>query len=124
MSTNLYNNIPPSSPNNDATVRAFDNYYNQPFELHAGTFIMMKGFFQKRGFENLAAESIAVTIMKHSKIDVYNPLQVLDNLESLDTVELNSVIAEILNYNRFKTSFLGYSEGFAPYAEVARNILA
>jgi len=72
----------------------------------------------------LAAESIAVTIMKQSKIDGYNPLQVLDNLQSLDNIELNSVIAEILNYNRFKTSFLGYSEGFAPYAEVARNILA
>jgi hypothetical protein len=123
MTTVYYNNIP-ASPSGDATIRAIDNYYSQPFELHAGTFDMMKGFFQSRGFDKSAAESISVTIMKQAKIDGYNPLEVLDTLSGIDTVELNSVVAELINYNRFKTSFLGYSAGFAPFVEVSRNILA
>jgi hypothetical protein len=119
-----YNNLPPTPSRYDSTIRAFDNYYDQPFELNAGTFYMMKGFFQKRGFEDSAAESVAVTIMKQAKVDGYNPLEVLDNLGAIDNVELNSVVSEILNYNRFKTSFIGYADSFRPNAEVARNIIA
>jgi len=124
MSTNLYNNLPPTPSSSDSTVQAFDSYYSQPFELHAGTFYLIKGFFQKRGFDDRAAESVAITIMKQAKLDGYNPLEVLDNLGGLANVELNSVVAEMLNYNRFKTSFVGYSEGFQPHAEVSRNIIA
>ena len=123
MSTHTYSNLPPAPSAKDSTVQAFDQYYQQPFELNAGTYYMMKGFFEKRGFDKSAAESISVTIMKQAKLDGYNPLEVLDNLGAIDHVELNSVVSEILNYNRFKTSFIGYAEGFAPNAEVARNVI-
>jgi len=123
MATNTYSNLPPAPSSKDSTVQSFDQYYEQPFELNAGTYYSMKSFFEKRGFDKSAAESVAVTIMKQAKQDGYNPLEVLDNLGSIDNVELNSVVSEILNYNRFKTSFIGYAEGFAPNAEVARNVV-
>lgn len=120
-----YNNIPfqKNLSSSDATVQAFDNYYSQPLELHAATLAAMTGFFTSRGFEQNSAESTAVTIMKQAKIDGYNPMQILDTLKGLDGVEISALVSEILNYNRFKTSYLGYSLEFTSFQEVARNVL-
>jgi len=124
MSTNLYSNLPYSKTNPDSTVQAFDNYYSQPLELHASTLLAIKGFFSSKGFEASAAESISVIIMKQAKQDGYNPMQILDTLKGPDNVEISALISEIINYNRFKTSFLGYALEFTPHREVIRNILA
>ena len=121
---NVYNNIPNTKiPNSsDATLQAFDAYFIAPLELKVSTFDAIKSFFTGRGFDISAAESITVIIMKQAKQDRYNPMQVLDSLKGLDSVELTSLIAEILNYNRFKSSYLGYALEFIPYEEVLRNI--
>jgi hypothetical protein len=122
--SNLYSNLPPNKGSVESTVQAFDNYYTQPLELNAGVLDAMKGFFTSRGFETVAAESIAVVIMKQAKKDGYNPMQILDTLKGLDSVEISALVSEILNYNRVKTSFLGYARQFIPSQEVQRNILA
>ena len=122
MST--YSNLPPNSASENSTAKSLDNYYIRQFELDPGTFNMMKGFFQSRKFDKVAAESIAVTIMKQAKADGYNPMAVLDQLKGMQSLELNSLVSEILNFNRFKTSLVGHSTGFAPFEPVARNIVA
>jgi hypothetical protein len=122
--SNLYSNLPPNKGSVESTVQAFDNYYTQPLELNAGVLDAMRGFFTSRGFEPVAAESIAVVIMKQAKKDGYNPMQILDTLKGLDSVEISALVSEILNYNRVKTSFLGYARQFIPSQEVLRNILA
>jgi hypothetical protein len=119
-----YSNLPPNSAAVNSTVKSFDNYYIRQFELDPSTFNMMKGFFQSRNFDKVAAESIAVTIMKQAKADGYNPMAVLDQLKGMQGIELNSLVSEILNYNRFKTSLIGHSMGFSPFEPVARNIVA
>lgn len=118
-----YNNIPALPTANNATVQAFDTYLSQPLELDASTLAAMTGFFASRGFETMAAESTAVVIMKQAKHDGYNPMQIMDTLKGLDSVEISALVAEILNYNRFKTSFLGYALEFSANQEVVRNIL-
>lgn len=122
--TTIYSNLPQSTTAKDETVQFFDAYYSKPLELNANTFNAMKGFFTSRDFDNAAAESITIIIMKQAKIDGYNPMQILDTLKGLDTVEISALVAEILNYNRFKTSFLGYARDFAPNYDVKRNIIA
>lgn len=121
-----YSNVPVSKlPNSsDATVRVFNTYFSQPLELNANTLTAMKGFFTSRGFEEVASESIAVTIMQQAKKDGYNPMQILDTLRGLDNVEISALVSEILNYNRFRTSFLGYALEFTPHQEVLRNVVA
>lgn len=126
MNNSLYNNLPPANVGSDAgaTVQAFDNYYAMPLELNAGVLAAMTGFFTSRGFESVAAESISVTIMKQAKKDNYNPMEILSTLGGLADVEISALVAEILNYNRFKTSFLGYALKFTPHEEVLRNVIA
>lgn len=121
--SNTYSNLPTTSETN-ATVQAFDNYYSQPIELNATVLAAMKGYFTNRGFDEAAAESIAVIITKQAKQDGYNPMQILDTLKGLTDVDLSGLVSEILNYNRFKTSSLGYAKTFQTNPEISRNIIA
>jgi hypothetical protein len=51
-------------------------------------------------------------------------MTMLDTLKGLDSVQLSNVVSEILNYNRFKTSYLGYAPQATSTAEVVRNVIA
>jgi hypothetical protein len=120
MST--YSNIPTSITVNQ-TVQAFDNYYSQPIEIDASTLAAITGYFTSKGFGQVASESIAVIIITQSKSDGYNPMRILDTLRGLSSVDLSALVSEILNYNRFKTSSLGFAQTIVPNSEVFRNII-
>lgn len=117
-------NLPVEKPQYESTIQAFDAYYSRPLELDANVYAAMKGYFTNRGFEDVAAESITIIIMKQAKADNYKPMQILDTLKGLNDSELSALVAEILNYNRLKTSSLGVAQPFTPNFEVSRNILA
>jgi hypothetical protein len=119
-----YNNLPAKSTSDTAIVQAFDAYTSAPLEIDASTIDAMRGFFTGRGFDKTAAESVSIVIIRQAKKDGYNPMQILDSLKGLDSVEISALVAEIINYNRFKTSFLGYALAFSANKEVARNIQA
>lgn len=120
MST--YSNIPTSVTAN-STVQAFDTYYSQPIEVDASVLAAITGYFTSKGFGQVASESIAVIIISQSKRDGYNPMRILDTLRGLNDVDLSALVSEILNYNRFKTSSLGYAQTIVPNSEVYRNIV-
>ena len=120
-----YSNLPPAAaPDTSLTVQAFDSYQSQPMELSSTVLAAMKGYFVSRGFGEVAAESITITVMTQAKQDGYNPMQILDTLKGLNNVELSGLVSEILNYNRFKSSSLGYAQTIKPNAEIQRNIIA
>lgn len=121
---NNYSNIPLNSKSNlESTIQAFDAYYAQPIELNASAYGAIIGFFTNKGFQQVAAESISTIIMTQAKKDGYNPLKIIDTLKGLSDVEISGIVAEILNYNRFKTSSLGTAQAFTSNKEVQRNIL-
>lgn len=124
---NLYSNLPTKRPPNtstsDGTVQVFNTYFAAPVELNVGTLNAMTGFFESRGFDPLTSKSIAVIIMAQADVDGYNPMAVLDNLNGLDGLEISELATQILNHNRYKTSFLGYSTALEPYHEIQRNIV-
>lgn len=119
---NNYTNIP-NNIGKDNTIKGFEQYQNIGFGTNSTVYHAMVGFFTNRGFEETAAELISETIITQAKQDSYNPMQILDTLRGLDQVEVSGIVAEILNFNRFKSSSLGYSPYYETYPEVARNIL-
>lgn len=122
----FFNNVPkttlPSS--SDKTVQVFDQYYQAPVELNNSALVAMTGFFEKRGFEKDSAESTAIVILQQATKDKINPLQIMDTLRGLSDVEISTLVGEILNYNRFKTSSLGMHQITKPVDFVNRNIIA
>jgi len=125
MASVIYNNIPANKPaNSDAgTLQAFDTYYDKPIEISVSNYNATITFFTSRGFDQVSAESVALIILKQAKKDNLNPMQILDTLKGLDQLEISALVAEIINYNRFKTSFLGYSLEYRTNAQVSRNVL-
>lgn len=123
---NSYSNLPSNQPNqsSDQTVEIFNNYYKQPISLNVNELTAMTGFFQKRGFEPIAAESAATTILVQAARDGYNAMQVMDTLGGLTSVEISGLVAEILNYNRVKSSLLGSVQNIQPIIDITRNIVA
>jgi len=128
MANNLYNNIPQSDiqkkSSSDSTTKFFDSYYQLPVELNNTTLTAIQGFFETRGWGSLAAESVAIIITAQARKDNLNPFQILDTLKGLSDVQLSSLVGEILNYNRFKTSSLGVDFLATSAEEPRRNILA
>jgi uncharacterized membrane-anchored protein len=84
----------------------------------------MMGFFEKRGFEAVAAENTAIAILTQAKKDGYNAMQIMDTLSGLDNVQISALVAEILNYNRYKTSAIGVVQLYTASSEVFRNIVS
>lgn len=122
MRTN-YTNIP-SEHFSNKTVEEFKGYQNIKPGTNATVYAAMTGYFTSKGFDTVASEIIAETIITQSKQDGYNPMQILDTLKGVNDVELSGIVAEILNFNRYKSSSLGYSPIVTTNPQVARNIIA
>lgn len=118
----MYTNLPAGRSSNLA-AQAYDNVYTPPLELETNTFNLLKGFFEGHGFEKAAAETISVTVIRQAKQDGYNPLEVLGTLKGLGNLELNEVVIQILNYNRFKSSYIGSKLDTTSFLPVSRNVL-
>lgn len=122
MNNTSYTNLPMSGQGKSSSF-SYNNLYTPPLEIDTGTLDAMKGLFTSRGFDNDSAESISIIIIKQARLDNYNPMQIMDTLKGLNNVEISALVAEIVNYNRLKTSVLGYARGLIPNEEVARNII-
>jgi hypothetical protein len=121
-----YSNFPNerAKQSSDQTVEIFNNYYKQPITLNSNDLIVMTGFFEKRGFEPVAAESAATAVLTQALQDGYNAMQVMDTLGGLTSVEISGLVAEILNFNRIKTSLIGTVQNTQPIIDITRNIVA
>jgi hypothetical protein len=121
----MYTNIPSSrsSSSSDKTLRTFNQQSSIVTQLDPAVLTMMTGFLESRNFSQETAELISIAILKQAKQDGYNPMQILETIKGIKQTELSGIVAEILNYNRFKTSSLGVVSEVEPVNFVKRNIV-
>ena len=119
-------NIPVTKPasSSDSTLKVFNQYFQSPIELNNNELVATIGFFEKRGFGGSAAENIAIAILTQAKKDGFSAMQIIDTLSGLDNVQISSLVAEILNYNRYKTSAIGVVQLYTASSEILRNIIS
>ena len=87
----------------------FDKYYTKSLSLPTNDVNAVLGYFEKRGFSNEAAKAVSTVLLSQAKLDEIPVFKLLDTLQGLDELKLSNVVAEILNYNRDRTSSIGYS---------------
>lgn len=123
--SNIYNNIPSerTASSSDQTLQVFNQYYQAPMELNGATLTAMQGFFESRGFDPVAADSIALVILQQATKDKINAMEIMDTLSGLSAVDISALVGEILNYNRFKTSSLGLQQNTVAADDIIRNII-
>ncbi len=123
----MYNNLPKpatAQSSSDQTNKTLSQYNDKPIELNQITLSAMIGFLENRGFSKESAETISLTIITQAKRENYNPMALIETMKKLDDTELSGIVAEVLNFNRFKTSLLGSKQSTAPVDNVRRNIIA
>jgi hypothetical protein len=109
--------------NTDQFVKEFfDRYYTKSLEFPANEVDAVVAFFEKRGFEEVSANSVATVLLQQAKIDGVKVFTLLDTLTGLEDVRLSSLVTEILNYSRTKTSTLGFRVEQTTNLVESRNI--
>ncbi len=109
--------------NPDDQKRYFNNYFNSEINYNAGEVDAVIGYFLKRGFEKISAINTASVLLQQAEIDEVPVFQLLDTLDGTTDVQLNNIIAQILNLNRQKTSLLGYRSKSTDELFDQRNII-
>jgi hypothetical protein len=119
-------NLPPSTQNPDSGTEVknfFDSYFIQNINFPAEQVDAVVGFFKKRGFDDLAANSTAIVLLQQAKLDEVNVFELLDTLKGLSELQLSAVVTEVLNYNRQKNSTLGYRQQDNSERFESRNVI-
>tara|TARA_B110000503_G_C7145490_1_gene412738 strand:- start:615 stop:986 length:372 start_codon:yes stop_codon:yes gene_type:complete len=94
----------------ELTPEFFNNFYNIEISYNASEVDAVIGYFLKRGFDKTAAINTASVLLQQAKIDNLNVQQLLDTLKGVTDVQLSLIVAQILNFNREKTSVLGFRD--------------
>ena len=123
--TEFYTNLPPKDKDNlDKTIEKLtSDPYVEKFQFNVGEYDATIGFFVKRGFSRISAESTAYIILQQAKIDSVKPQQILDQLTYASPAKLSELITIVLNANRYKSSRLGVRQTRTTKDTVSRNIL-
>ena len=121
-----FTNLPPVPIEDSAasTRLFFDVYGREPLQFNVNDAEAAIGFFTSRGFDSDAAIITASTLLTQAKLDEVPIFKLLDTLGGFSSVELNFLIAEILNNNRGATSTLGFRSQTGVKANQIRNISA
>ena len=121
----FYTNLPPKEKDNlDKTIdKLTTSTYEEEYQFNVGEYDATIGFFVKRGFSRISAESTAYIILQQAKIDSVKPQQILDQLTYASPAQLSELITIVLNANRYKSSRLGVRQTRTTKETVSRNIL-
>ena len=121
----MINNLPPSTNIDSSTeVRSFfDKFFLHEVSFPAAEIDVTVSFFLKRGFDITASRSVAIVILNQARNDTVNIFKLIDTLKGLTDLQLNQVVAEVLNSYREKTSVMGYRISTVTDTFEYRNIL-
>ena len=116
--------IPNISKRSDKGVQLFfDTYYNTQINLSDNELSVVIAFFEDAGFDKTAAIAVSTLLLRQAKNESIKVFELLDTLKTLDGTRLSSIVAEILNYNRKRTSVVGFRKLKTTTTIETRNIL-
>ena len=119
----MINNLPSTTSGPVAVKQFFDNYFTGTVTFPANQIDATTAFFTKRGFDKISAASTAIILLNQAKAESVSVFTLLDKFKSLTDVQLDQIIAQVLNAYREKTSLLGYRTAVQTDTFEARNIL-
>jgi hypothetical protein len=100
----------------------FDKYFRHQVTFPSNQIDAVVGFFLKRGFDIESARSTGIVLLNQARLDNVNVFQLLDTLKTVNDAQLSSVVTEVLNAYRGRTSTLGYKILTVEETTESRNI--
>jgi hypothetical protein len=119
-------NLPVSEPKDsgEEVKTFFDKFFRQQITFPSNQIDAIVGYFLKRGFDENSARSTGIVLLNQAKLDNVSVFQLIDTLKGLNDVQLSSVVTEVLNAYREKTSTLGFKILTVEETVESRNIRA
>jgi hypothetical protein len=112
------------SKRSDEDVRYFfDRYYTKTINFNDNDLNSVVGFFESKGFDKSSAISVSVVLLQQAKLDNVKIFKLLDTLKGYKDLQLSAVVAEVLNYNRKRTSAIGFRRQNTENRLEKRNII-
>ena len=112
------------SKRSDRDVRLFfDKYYTKEISFTDNDLNSVVGYFESKGFDTSSAIAVATVLLKQSKLDGIKVYQIIDTLKKYEDLQLSAIVAEILNYNRKRTSAVGFKRRELTSRVETRNII-
>ena len=111
------------NPAVDITVRVFDDFYNFAIEVDANTWDIVNSYMLSVFRTAEAAENFSTTLFRIANETEVPVLDILAELQGMDTIQLTATLAYYLNGLRSPATLLGINEPVTPNAYVARNVL-
>lgn len=122
----LRGNLPISQKSADSaanTKKLFNTFYDKQLSYPSNEVDAVIGFLENKGFDKQAARSTGAILLQQAKLDEVKVFELLDTLQGLTKLQLSGTVAQVLNFNREKTSSIGFKvENSVNYLE-ARNIM-
>lgn len=112
-----------SNTSDKGVTKFFNNYFSETLTFPTNQVDAVISFFEKRGFDKSAAISVATTLLQQAKLDNINVFKLLDTLKGLTELQLSAIVTEILNYNRERSSTLGFKRTSTSNKTEKRNII-
>lgn len=113
----------PIQDDNKESRNFFNNYFSSEVSFPSNQIDAVLGFFMRRGFEEQAARTTSIVLLNQAKIDNVNVFELLDKLKNINSVQMNQIVTQILNFYRVQTSVLGYKSNKKDLSFESRNIL-
>jgi hypothetical protein len=121
----MITNLPtPAQAASEVEIKQFfDKFYNEEVSFPAAEIDAVIGFFQRRDFDISSSRTISIVLLNQARSENVNVFTLLETLKSIPTMQLSSVVAQILNSYREKTSLVGYRVSISDNSYETRNIL-
>jgi hypothetical protein len=116
-------NLPAKTSSEAQIKQFFDKFYINDVTFPAGEIDAVIGFFQRRDFDITSARTIAIVLLNQAKVDNVPVFSLLETLKSVPTMQISSIVAQVLNAYREKTSLVGYRVKITNNVYETRNIL-
>ena len=125
MSNSVKLNLPIEKTTDSAkgTKRFFNTFYNKQLSFPSNDVDAVIGFLENKGFDRQAALSTGAILLQQAKLDNIKVFELIDTLKGLTRLQLSSTVATVLNFNREKTSSVGFKVADSVNYVEARNIL-
>lgn len=108
----------------DEDVRLFfDKYYTKSINFNDNDLNSVVGFFESKGFDKSSAVAVSIVLLQQAKLDGIKIYKLLDTLKNYQSLQLSAVVAEVLNYNRKRTSAIGFRKQNNENRLEKRNII-
>lgn len=112
------------SKKGDDDVRLFfDKYYTKSINFNDNELNSVVGFFENKGFDKSSAVAVSIVLLQQAKLDNIKIYKLLDTLRNYQDIQLSAVVAEVLNYNRKRTSAVGFKRQNNENKLEKRNII-